>query len=167
MKQALLATTAWEVGALGATTASVENWLEAALLSYLEKTKWAWQMRKIVYEMMAQGRPKGYSVVLAINQKVQRKSKRNDELAVLSLCNNPVSLFSLVADERVSLAEPRGFMMTRLSLPVEVKPVTGLITVWFDFDPVMREESGGLTSREVRLGGSKEARSSESVAEGS
>jgi hypothetical protein len=40
-KQVSLATTAWESGALGATMASVENWLEPVLRSCLWKTKWA------------------------------------------------------------------------------------------------------------------------------
>ncbi len=166
-KQASLAATAWEAGALGATTASVENWPELVLWSCLGKTKWAWQMRKIACEKMAQGCPKEYSVILVLNQNgCLREPKRSDALAALSLCNDPVSLCSLVADERVSLAEPYGIVMPRLPLPLDVVPVIGLVTggnASFDFDAVMHEESGGFTSWELRLGGSTEAHVSESL----
>jgi hypothetical protein len=128
-------------------------------------------MRKIVCEKMALGRPKECSVILAINQNgCLRESKRSNELAALSLCNDPVSLCSLVADERVSLVEPYGIVIPRLPLPLDVAPVTGLVTGGggsFDFGAAMREERGGFSSWEIRLGGSTETRISESVGDGS
>jgi hypothetical protein len=127
-------------------------------------------MRKLACEKMAQGRPKECSVFLAINQNgCLRKSKRSDELAALSLCNESVSLCSLVVPERVSLAEPYGVAMPPLPLPLEVAPVTGLVTrgnASFDFNVVIHEENGGgVNSWELRLGGSTEARISESVSD--
>lgn len=127
-------------------------------------------MRKVVCERMAWGRPKGYSVFLVINQNGHlRELKRSDELGALSRCNDPVSLSSLVVDERVNLAELYGIGMPRLSLPLGVAPVTGLVTggnTSFDCNVVMHEESRGVISWELRLGGSIEARISESGGDG-
>ena len=165
MKQVPSTTTAWEAGASGGTATSVENWMELVLRSCFGMTKWAWQMRKIVCEKMAPGQPKEYSVFLARNQNgCLRGSKRSDELAALSLCSGPVSLCSLVVEERVSLADPYGVAMSRLPLPFEVAPATGLVTrgnASFDFNVVMHEESGGVNSWELRPGVSTEARISE------
>lgn len=128
-------------------------------------------MRKIAYEKMDLRRPEECSAILAINQNgCLRESKWRNELAALSLCNDPVSLCPLVADERVSLAELYGVTIPRLSLPLGVASITGLVTGGdgsFDFDPAMREERGSFSSWEIQLGGSTEARISESVSDGS
>lgn len=120
---------------------------------------------------MAQERPKECSVVLAINQNgCLRKSNRSDELAALSLCNDPISLCSFVADERVSLAELHDIVIPSLPMPLDVALETSLVTgsnASFDFDVTMREERGGSSSWELRLGGSTEASISESVGDGS
>ena len=128
-------------------------------------------MRKIACEKMDLRRPEECSAILAINQNgCLRESKRRNELAALSLGSDPVSLCSLVADERVSLAEPYGVAIPRLSLPLGVAPITGLVTGGdgsFDFDAAMHEERRSFSSWEIRLGGSTEARISELVGDGS
>jgi hypothetical protein len=58
--------------------------------------------------------------------------------------------------------------MPPLPLPLEVALVTGLVTGSdgsSDFDVAMHEESGGVNSWKLRLGGSTEARISESVSD--
>lgn|ERR1700761_1975124 len=107
----------------------------------------AWQMRKIACEMMVQRRLKECSVILAINQNgCLRGLKQSNKLVVLSLCDDLISLCSLVADERVSLAELYGIVMP---LPLDGASVTNLATRGnssFDFDAVMGEQKEGFSS---------------------
>jgi hypothetical protein len=108
---------------------------------------WAWQMRKIACEMMAQRQLKECSVILAINQNGRlRELTQSNELVTLSLCNDPISLCSLVADERVSLAELHGIVMP---LPLDVASVTNLATGGnssFDFEAMMGEQKEDFSS---------------------